>query len=57
MFPDKQCAGVGDAFIEVRALGFVQQGRLGLFEPVECIGCLRIGGFVRVDQEGFLAVG
>ncbi len=56
-FAKQQHAGVGDAFVEVGAGFFIQQGGLGFFEAVEGVGGGEVGGFVRMDEEGEGAVG
>ena len=56
-FAHQEHAGVGDAFVEVLAGFFVHEGRLGFFEAVEGVGGAGVGGLVRVDEEGFFAVG
>ena len=52
----QQRARVGDAFVQVRARGGVQERDLGFFQAVEGARGKGIGGFVRVDEEGERAV-
>lgn len=54
--PQEERARVGDAFVQVRARGGVEERDLRFFEPVEGTGGVGVGGFVRVDQEGEGAV-
>jgi hypothetical protein len=50
VFADEEVAGVGDAFVEVLAGFFVEEGCLGFFEAVKCFGGLGVFRLVRMDE-------
>lgn len=56
MLADQQPARVRDALVQVRPVLFIQERDLRFVEAVKGIRRSRVGGLVRMDEEGLFAV-
>jgi len=56
LLPNDQAPRISDCFVQLRSLLLVEKQLMRFCQAVEGVGGERIACFVRMDQEGFLAV-